>query len=92
MFIYSFKREKSRTKIKIDSHQPSSLFQGFFLLGPQSYYYNKEGVCNLNILFIYEATPSYLKTYWVWVGEPKPVGLKSRNGKAEIICHKAKNR
>ena len=72
----------------------SNSFRGGGGLGvrTQSYYNNIEGVCNLNILFIYEATPSYLKTYWVWVGEPKPVGLKSRNGKAEIICHKAKNR
>ena len=29
---------------------------------PQSYYNNIEGVCNLNIFFIYEATPSYLKS------------------------------
>ena len=30
----------------------------------QSYYYNIEGVCYLKIFFIYEATPSYLKTYY----------------------------
>ena len=31
-------------------------------LHPQSYYKNIEGVYNLKIFFIYEATPSYLKS------------------------------
>ena len=39
-----------------------------FVLEPQSYYNNNiEGACNLNIYFIYEATPSYLKSYLLQV-------------------------
>ena len=42
----------------------STLFEG---LKPQSYNNNIEGVCNLKICFIYEATQSYLKSYLLQV-------------------------
>ena len=37
------------------------------LTNPQSYYNNIEGAFNLKVLFIYETTPSYLKSYLMQV-------------------------